>query len=284
MPEEVTGQPLAGQESAAPDDPRDREIERLRATLASERLRAERDLAFARRIQLNLMPADPPAPEGWEIAFAYRAARMVGGDFYDVYDLPATGHRLGLVVADVTGKGLPAALMMAFSRAVMRAAAYNGSGPSDALQRTNRVLVRDARTGLFLTALMAVLDPADGRLRYASAGHEFPLLRRRGSRRPRELSSQGAMLGLFEHPSVRDRTVTLQPGDLFVAYTDGVTDAAAPDGRRFGSERLIEVIREVGEATAQEVVATIMTALEQFAGDAEPADDITLLAIRRRPA
>jgi serine phosphatase RsbU (regulator of sigma subunit) len=279
MSEEVTRQRLTGA-----DDPRDREIERLRATLASERLRSERDLAFARRIQLNLMPADAPAPEGWEIAFAYRAARMVGGDFYDVYDLPAAGHRLGLVVADVTGKGLPAALMMAFSRAVLRAAAYNGSGPSDALRRTNRVLVRDARTGLFLTALIAVLDPADGRLRYASAGHEFPLIRRHGSRRVRELRSQGAMLGLLEHLAVRDRTVALQPGDLFVAYTDGVTDAAAPDGSRFGLERLIELVREASEATAGEVVAAIIAALEQFAGDAEPADDITVLAIRRSPA
>ena len=279
MSEEVTRQRLTGA-----DDPRDREIERLRATLASERLRSERDLAFARRIQLNLMPADAPAPEGWEIAFAYRAARMVGGDFYDVYDLPAAGHRLGLVVADVTGKGLPAALMMAFSRAVLRAAAYNGSGPSDALRRTNRVLVRDARTGLFLTALIAVLDPADGRLRYASAGHEFPLIRRRGSRRVRELPSQGAMLGLLEHLAVRDRTVALQPGDLFVAYTDGVTDAAAPDGSRFGLERLLELVREASEATAGEVVAAVMAALEQFAGDADPADDITVLAIRRSPA
>ena len=279
MSEEVTRQRLTGA-----DDPRDREIERLRATLASERLRSERDLAFARRIQLNLMPADAPAPAGWEIAFAYRAARMVGGDFYDVYDLPAAGHRLGLVVADVTGKGLPAALMMAFSRAVLRAAAYNGSGPSDALRRTNRVLVRDARTGLFLTALIAVLDPADGRLRYASAGHEFPLIRRHGSRRVRELRSQGAMLGLLEHLAVRDRTVALQPGDLFVAYTDGVTDAAAPDGSRFGLERLLELVREASEATAGEVVAAVMAALEQFAGDAEPADDITVLAIRRSPA
>lgn len=265
-------------------DPRDREIERLRATLASERLRAERDLAFARRIQLHLMPAEPPAPEGWEIAVAYRAARMVGGDFYDVYDLPAPRHTLGLVVADVTGKGLPAALMMAFSRAVMRSAAYNGSGPSDTLRRTNHVLVRDARTGLFLTALVAVLDAADGRLRYASAGHEFPLFRRSGSHRLRELRSRGEMLGLFERLSVVERTVTLGAGDLFVAYTDGVTDATGPDGRRFGLERLLDVVGKVDGGTATEVVAAIMVALERFAADTEPADDITLLAVRRSPA
>ena len=186
-------------------DPRDEEIERLRSLLADERLRSARDLAFARRIQLNLMPTDLPVPPGWEIATAYRAARTVGGDFYDVYSLPSAASTLGLVVADVTGKGLPAALMMAFSRAVMRSAAYNGSGPADALRRTNRVLVRDARTGLFVTALVARLDVDSGRLRYANAGHEFPLLRRRGSRRVREVRAPGAMVGLLERPALVDR-------------------------------------------------------------------------------
>ena len=114
-------------------------------------------------------------------------------------------------------------------------------GPADALRRTNGVLVRDARTGLFLTALVARLDPIAGSLRYANAGHEHPLLRRRGSRRVREVRSPGAMLGLFEQPSVADRVVTLAPGDLFFVYTDGVTDATASDGARFGLERLVDV-------------------------------------------
>src|SRR4029077_8516322 len=185
---------------AVPDrvsDPRDREIADLRATLEGERRRLERELDFARRIQLNLMPAAPPQPPGWEIATAYRAARVVGGDFYDAFDLPGrdgTGPLVGLVIADVTGKGLTAALMMAFTRAVHRAAAYNGTGPSDALERTNRVLVRDARTGLFVTAIGATLDPAYGRFRYASAGHEPPLLLRAGASGVEELPAGGMLL------------------------------------------------------------------------------------------
>lgn len=274
-------QPRPGQPAAA--DPRDAEIGRLRSLLAGDRLRQERELAFARRIQLNLMPTDLPVPRGWEIATGYRAARMVGGDFYDVYTLPSARAMLGLVVADVTGKGLPAALMMAFSRAVMRSAAYNGRGPADALRRTNGVLVRDARTGLFLTALVARLDPIAGRLRYANAGHEHPLLRRRASRRVRELRAPGAMLGLFDQPSVADRVVTLAPGDLFFVYTDGVTDATASDGRRFGLERLVDVILEAGEVSASAVVANVVAAVNGFVGDAEPADDMTLLALRRSP-
>jgi serine phosphatase RsbU (regulator of sigma subunit) len=279
----MTDDPLSPEPGAARTDPRDEELERLRSLLASERRRLDRELAFARRIQLNLMPTDLPVPSGWEVATAYRAARAVGGDFYDVYALPSADQSLGLVMADVTGKGLPAALMMAFSRAVMRSAAYNGSGPADALRRTNRVLVRDARTGLFLTALVARLDPLGGRLRYANAGHEFPLLRRRGSGRVRELRAPGALLGLFEHTSVADRVVTLEPGDLFFVYTDGVTDATDSDGRRFGSERLVAALREAGDGRAQDVVASVISAVDGFVGGAEPADDMTLLAVRRSP-
>src|SRR5207244_4936122 len=109
---------------------------------------------------------------GWQIATGYRAARVVGGDFFDHYLLPGRPESLGFVVSDVTGKGITAALMMAFTRAVLRAAAYNGSGPADALERTNGVLVRDARTGLFVTAFVGELDIANGLLRYASAAHE----------------------------------------------------------------------------------------------------------------
>src|SRR6185369_4428873 len=128
---------------------------------------------------------------------------------------------LGLVIADVSGKGITAALMMAFARAVLRAAAYNGSGPADALLRTNRVLARDARTGLFLTALVAQLEGTSGTLRYAAAGHEPALLLRSGSTRVSELPSNGMLLGLFDPIPVEEATATLRPGDLMLAYTDG---------------------------------------------------------------
>ncbi len=138
------------------------EVASLRAQAEAEAARLEQELVFARRIQLNLMPPVGPQPAGWRIATAYRAARMVGGDFYDTYELPARAGSMGLVVADVTGKGITAALMMAFTRAVLRAAAYNGSGPADAIKRTNRVLTHDARTGLFVTAFVGELDAASG--------------------------------------------------------------------------------------------------------------------------
>jgi phosphoserine phosphatase RsbU/P len=265
------------------EDPRDAEIAELRATIAMERDRLERELAFARRIQLNLMPQDPPQPAGWEIATWYRAARVVGGDFYDVYELPRRPGRFGLVVADVTGKGLTAALMMAFTRAVLRAAAYNGSGPADTLARTNRVLVRDARTGLLVTALVSVLDTATGRVRYASAGHEPALLVRAAHEVPVELEAGGTILGLVDAPAGGNRTIELGAGDLLLLYTDGVTDATAPDGRRFGPERLRAAVGAIRGVSATEVVDALIAEIDRFAGGTDQADDLTLLAIRRAP-
>ena len=246
--------------------------------LASTR---ERELAFARRIQLSLMPGSSPALAGVEVATAYRAAREVGGDFYDTYELPARPGMLGIAVADVTGKGVTAALMMAFSRAVLRSAAYNGSGPADALRRTNRVLANEVRTGLFLTALVLELDGSSGALRFASAGHEPPLLLRAGVPEPVELPAGGAMLGLFDELEPEERTLDLAPGDLVLAYTDGVTDALDSSGDRFGDVRLRELLGRGGELSARDVVDRILAGVHAFAGSEPPADDITLVAIRR---
>jgi sigma-B regulation protein RsbU (phosphoserine phosphatase) len=264
-------------------DPRDREIAELQATLAFERRRLERELDFARRIQLNLMPAMPPQPAGWEIATAYRAARHVGGDFYDAFELPGAGGRIGLIVADVTGKGLTAALMMAFTRAVHRAAGYNGSSPADWLERTNRVLVRDARTGLFVTAIAAEIDPSKGLLTYASAGHEPALMARSGAQSVDELPAGGMLLGLAEGAPTEDREVLFEPGDLAVLYTDGTTDAVDAQGNRFGAERLAGAVAQGRGLGASAAVAEILGAVDQFVGSAEPADDLTLVAVRRLP-
>ncbi len=264
-------------------DPRDREIAELRETLAFERRRLERELDFARRIQLNLMPAAAPQPVGWEIATAYRAARVVGGDFYDAFELPGPGERVGLIIADVTGKGLTAALMMAFTRAVHRAAAYNGSGPADWLERTNRVLVRDARTGLFVTAIAAELEASRRVLTYASAGHEPAIFLRSDTGVVEELPAGGTLLGLIKPALASDREVHFEPGDLTVLYTDGVTDAIDANGNRFGPDRLIAAVGLARERSAADAVVGILGAVDRFAGSAEPADDLTLVAVRRLP-
>jgi sigma-B regulation protein RsbU (phosphoserine phosphatase) len=246
-------------------------------------------------VQLNLMPLTPPVIDGWEIAIAYRPARQVGGDFYDLYELPGRPSLIGFVVADVTGKGVTAALMMAFSRAVLRSGAYNGTGPADALRRTNRVLVREARTGLFVTAFVGWLNTRTGILRWASAGHEAPVLIRRGSRqgsrqaarqvaRISRLGSAGGMLGLFDPLPLRDRTTQLGPGDTFVAHTDGVTDARNERGEFLGEPRYLEIVRAHGADGATSLTRSIEAAVDHFQGTAPSADDLTIVAVSRAEA
>jgi sigma-B regulation protein RsbU (phosphoserine phosphatase) len=267
------------------------ELERLRAELDAERRRTRDELAFARRVQLNLMPVAPPDVEGWDIAAAYHPAREVGGDFFDLYSLPSHPSTLGFVVADVTGKGVTAALMMAFTRAVLRSAAYNGSGPADALQRTNRVLVREARTGLFLTAFAGWLDTRTGRLHWASAGHEAPILVRserageagRG-RKVSRLDAAGELLGMFDDLHVTDRTTDLRPGDVLLVPTDGAAEARDQRGEFFGDEEVASIVAANARHGAGPMVRAIESALDRFRGEAPPADDVTLLGIGRAPA
>ena len=227
------------------------------------------------------MPVTPPAIDGWEIATAYRPAREVGGDFYDLYLLPDRPSVVGFVVADVTGKGVTAALMMAFSRAVLRSAAYNGSGPADALERTNRVLVREARTGLFLTAFVGWLDTTTGELKWASAGHEAPVVVRAGSDKLSRLTAAGGMLGLFDPLSVRDRTTLLGPGDTLVAHTDGVTDARDDRGEFFGESRYLEIVRRQLRDGSVGLVHAVEAAVDRFQGDTPAADDLTVVSVTR---
>jgi len=247
--------------------------------------RLEHELAVARGIQISLMPRSLPQPAGWRISSAYRAAREVGGDFLDAFELPARPGRIGFVVADVTGKGVTAALVMAFTRAVLRSAAYNGTGPADALARTNRVLVNDARTGLFVTAFAGELDTATGRLRYASAGHEPPLLARANAGRVDELDlPAGMVLGAFADAEVVEASLDLEPGDLLLAFTDGVTDAWDAGRSRFGDARFQAAFGACAAAGADAAVAGVLAAIDAFSGSEPAADDVTLLAVGRLPA
>src|SRR4029079_12956860 len=190
------------------------------------------EMDVARRIQVSLMPRVPPTVGDWAVASYYKAARIIGGDFYDVYELPDPPGSVGVAIADITGKGITAALLMAFARAVMRSAAYNASGPLDTLERTNRVFKGDVRTGLALPALVAQLLP-NGVVRHASAGHEPALVWRAGTRRLAWTGSAGVRLGLFAATGALEHTLRLAPGDVLLAYTDGATDARDGDGRRF---------------------------------------------------
>jgi sigma-B regulation protein RsbU (phosphoserine phosphatase) len=259
------------------------EAARLAAELDASERRAERELAFARSIQLALVPSGPLQFPGWEVTTSYRPARSIGGDFLDVFELTRRRNRLDIVVADVSGKGLTAALVMAFCRAVTRTACYNGHGPADALERTNSVLVTDARTGRFVSAWIGELNLATGSLRHATAGHEPPLIARAGSRRVAELPGGGGrVVGAFRSVEAVDRRVRLREGDVVVAYTDGVTDALDRHGHRFGLERLRRAIRDAeADRAAAAVLASIAGALERWTTGVPPTDDIAIVVVRR---
>jgi phosphoserine phosphatase RsbU/P len=230
------------------------------------------------------MIAGPDVP-GWEIASDYEPARQIGGDFFDVFpllDTPA-GERLGIVIADVAGKGISAALLMAFVRPVLRTALDRSGDPVAALERTNWILTVERRIGLFVTVFAGVLDTRTGRLRFASAGHEPPLLVPGADGPPRQLAVRGPLLGAFPRLGLREERVRLRVGDSLILYTDGVTDATAPDGERFGDERLLQLAGDAdgGTASAAERCARVVGAVRAFQVEGEPADDIALLVLRR---
>jgi sigma-B regulation protein RsbU (phosphoserine phosphatase) len=267
----------------------------------ARRLQLEQELAVARRIQLSLLPQSPPQVPGWTFVATYEAARQVGGDFYDfvVPGRPEDGvRRLGLVIADVTGKGVPAALVMAYSRAVVRAEAAAGSSPREVLANTNQVIMRDRQSSLFLSAFYTELDLDSGTMTYASAGHDAPLLVRwdgggnghasglTGNRAAAhssvsELEARGVVLGAFADMGLEEKSAVLGPGDLVVLYTDGVTEARNRARELFGEERLRAVVAESAAGGAQAVIASVTTAVARFTAGEEQADDLTIVVFQR---
>ncbi len=251
------------------------------ADVAATRL-IDDELALGRQLQRSFVGLVGPEVPGYDLACYYEQAHQVGGDFFDVFRRLSPGRPLSVVVADVTGKGVAAALLMAFARPLIHAAIDNATGPAEALERTNRVLI-ERPSSLFITALCGQLTLSTGRLRLANAGHEGPLIvRRDGS--PIEALEDGAgpLLGAFSSLGLGETVVDLAHGDIVVFYTDGVTDARSLDGERFQDARLGEAIEAARGGSAADVVESIRRSVERFQDGMQPADDITIVAIGRR--
>jgi serine phosphatase RsbU (regulator of sigma subunit)/predicted ester cyclase len=244
-----------------------------------ERERLEQELEVARRIQQASLPKEMPQLEDWQINPYYQPAREVGGDFYDFLDL-ADG-RLGVVVGDATGKGVPAALMMASTRSTLRAVAQASESPGDALRRVNDPLATDIPSNMFVTCFYAILEPKSGTLSYANAGHDLPYLHRNGE--AEELRARGMPLGLMPGMSYEEGEASLGEGGCVLFYSDGLVEAHNPQGEMFSFPRLRRLVAEHGEERM--LVDFLMEELSSFTGEGwEQEDDITLLTLRSSAA
>ena len=240
------------------------------------RERMDQELRMARQIQTSFLPKVACEIPGFDIAAYWRAAREVGGDFYDF--IPLSNGRMGLVIADVSDKGVPAALFMALSRALVRASAVGSPTPIEALRRANELILADASSGMFVTLLYAVLDPASHGMTYVNAGHMPPLLSRQDGVLP--VRTKGMALGVTEDIELETREAQLTEGDVIVLYTDGVTDALNRRKEEFGQAWLAQVIAENRDLTAEGLVEKINAAVTSFVGGERQFDDVTLLVLK----
>jgi serine phosphatase RsbU (regulator of sigma subunit)/predicted ester cyclase len=249
---------------------------RFRAAEARERERIEQELQVARRIQREFLPETTPELDGWRIGAYYGPAREVGGDFYDFLEL--SDDRLGLVVGDATGHGMPAALMMATTRGMLRAVVQSLESPGEVLARVNEALVADIPPSTFVTCFYGVLDPKDGHLSYANAGHNLPCTRHDGQ--AEELRARGMPLGLMPGMRYEEKETILASGDSTLFYSDGLVEAHDPQGEMFGFPRLRELVAAHGEERS--LGDFLLKQLYSFVGeDWEQEDDITLVTLRR---
>src|SRR5438309_7747203 len=250
---------------------------------ANEKKRLDHDLEIARDIQRILLPAEAPSVNGFEISGMNVPARQVSGDYFDY--IKVDDERLGVAIADVSGKGIPASLIMAICRSVLRSQATQNSSPSDVLRKVNRQLYPDIKEDMFISMAYVILDHARNGVTLARAGHDAPLLYKRETQTVSPLKPPGLVLGI-DSGSVFDRItgdfpVPLERDDCLVLYTDGVTEALDTDGNEFGVERTVQSVRASADNGAQAIVARLIDDLRNFVGSHPQNDDITLIAIRK---
>jgi serine phosphatase RsbU (regulator of sigma subunit) len=251
--------------------------------VAVEKGRMERELQMARGVQASLLPRETPQLPGWAFEARWQPAREMSGDYYDFIRLD--GGQLGLVIADVSDKGMPAAVFMALTRSTIRATVSQLASPADAIAEANRLICADSADGMFVTLFYAQLEPASGVLTYVNAGHNPPLLCRAGDQGDavvlEELRLTGMALGAVEGFPFEQRTLELQPGDSILLYTDGVPDASNEDQEQFGMERLRSVILEQRTAPVAAMVSALERAIAELTRGASQFDDIAILAVKR---
>ena len=261
-----------------------RHLEEWREALsARDKLTAlQNELDLASNTQQSILPKEFPKTSDYEVFANMEAARNVGGDFYDVIRLE--DGRVGLAIADVSDKGVPAALFMMSSRILLKGAAIGSAVPGDALHEVNELLYDENESLMFVTVLYSMYDPASGTLTYSSGGHDAPLLVRSDGTATLLPLTGGVALGIAEAQRFPSRDVQLDPGDTVVFYTDGVTEAMNADGEQFGVRRMSEVFAASPPQDAERAAKAMFEAVRDFVGDTPQSDDITCLALHRSTA
>ncbi|MFH0998337.1 MAG: SpoIIE family protein phosphatase [Pseudomonadota bacterium] len=242
-----------------------------------EKERLESELQVAREIQESILPQILPVIPGIDLGVMMRPARAVGGDLYDLITLK--DNCLGVMIGDVSDKGVPAAIFMALARSLLRAEASRMAPPAAVLREVNRHLLDMNTAGLFITVIYGVLDCRSRRFTFVRAGHEIPFFFQKDGTEILPGKGHGQALGLFDDVVLDELCVTLSPGSRIVLYTDGATDAVNPDNERFGRERLRESMRHHGLSSAQEFCKAMFETLSQFQNGAPQADDMAMVAI-----
>ncbi|HZK60550.1 MAG TPA: SpoIIE family protein phosphatase, partial [Anaerovoracaceae bacterium] len=253
-----------------------------RVRIENELLEKERlthELVLGKSIQLSLLPKIYPSIPGWQFAAFYQPANQVGGDFYDFIALP--DGRIGLVIADVAGKGVPAALLMSSGRAIIRTIAPTELGPASTLLRTSRILYEDNSDGEFVTAFYACLDPRSGRLDFANAGHNRPLWYSSMSGEISEIYAKGIALGVIPDASITEETIEISIGDLLIMYTDGLVESQNTFEEFYGLNRLKKIIHANKQKSAKAALNAIVRSWQKFNGNNSQSDDLTIIIVKR---
>jgi phosphoserine phosphatase RsbU/P len=256
--------------------------EELKAAQAQiiEKERLEKELETARWIQKSILPHSLPGHRAFDFGALLTPARAVGGDLFDFIPLP--NDRIGVVIGDVSDKGVPAAIFMALTYSLLRAEAVRWSSPADVLQATNQHLLGMNDAGMFVTVLYGVLNCGNGHFRYARAGHELPLHLRSGGEVVAAPRGVGQPLGLFDSPALDEQSIRVEPGAFVLMYTDGATDLTDPQGDCFGPERLRAVAQASRDESAQAFCDRLWAALAKHQGSGMQFDDVALVAIHAK--
>jgi len=240
--------------------------------------RKEFEIETARKIQQSFLPDTAPSLKGFELAALTLPALQVGGDFYDF--IPVAGDRQGIVIADVSGKGVPAALFMGLSQALIRASTTDDSTPAESIQKANILILNEARSNMFVTMFYAELDPERKILRYVNSGHNPPLLYKGSTGEIIQLEAKGIALGVMDGINFEEKQLVLEKDDLIVLYTDGVTEATDKSQEEFGKERLRQIIMQNNKLAAVDFIEKIKNEVLTFSRGEPQFDDITLVILK----